>query len=791
MLVATGSPANVCGASDAPATQPASVSYPPQHKLDGFRWFAPPRVHSDIAVFRVEAPLAFSPEDPDGRTPLGGAVTVGEGDGSRTGEVAFKVTGIHRKDDKIIPLIGGVAKVDVSKLPDGAYPVTLTLRGGPGQPAPKAPAPKTIRIIHQRFAAVAEPHREELGTWLEDDGMQRLIWGKLPTWTNLDRALDQPEDPYAGLSGFMVRAYRNEQLGRMQPYTLYVPEAIAAAADRSPSPREESGEGALPTGPATQGALPPPAPPGGRGAETDVYPDGVPLMILLHGSGGDYRNLVADHAAGQRFDEHPMLIANAGAFYHQEFRHLALNDVLGVLEDVSSKYRVDPRRVYLQGISLGGRGVLELAALMPDRFAAVSAQGVYGLQRRAMDPLTVARLDPVAGSLLARQDIRTWLPNLGSTGVEVVYGHRDEATPPVHGLAAIGVLKDLGYEPVGRPLDTGHNMTLPDYDWADTRAWMLEHRKPAAGGVEEVRLRVANLRFNRHAWVEVLALHDYAGVGEVHAAVVEDDERVRVRVRTTNVAAVRLDPPRGPVFVNGDKVADGGGAVTVTIDTDGAATAAGGAATQADGPRKRPGLSGPLWDAWSSPVLYVFPRTPRRGDGDTANNRLYETAAASAEIDAAFGPSRLPIASADRVGNRRATHNLVIVTSGDAPNPLLAEALEADPARLGPPHDWLPADLDADIAARAGLRVFLRPSPWAADRYVVIVENNTGFPVSLHQLGWWDAGLRGDWVLARSVPDERRGRPRLEVLATGVYGGDWRPGRWTREPVSGGGIFGR
>ena len=133
----------------------------------------------------------------------------------------------------------------------------------------------------------------------------------------------------------------------------------------------------------------------------------APLMILLHGSGGDYRNIIADEAAGQRFETHPMLIANAGAFLYQEFRHLALNDVRGVLEDMKKKYNVDEDRVYLQGISLGGRGSLETAALLPDTFAAISPQGVYGISPRWNDPPSIARLDAVALSLSCKADIRT------------------------------------------------------------------------------------------------------------------------------------------------------------------------------------------------------------------------------------------------------------------------------------------------------------------------------------------------------------------------------------------------
>src|SRR6185437_1098771 len=44
---------------------------------------------------------------------------------------------------------------------------------------------------------------------------------------------------------------------------------------------------------------------------------------------------------------------------------------LEALDEVLRDYKVDPKRVVLTGLSMGGRGSWEMAAAHPDRFAAV------------------------------------------------------------------------------------------------------------------------------------------------------------------------------------------------------------------------------------------------------------------------------------------------------------------------------------------------------------------------------------------------------------------------------------
>ncbi len=53
--------------------------------------------------------------------------------------------------------------------------------------------------------------------------------------------------------------------------------------------------------------------------------------------------------------------------------------LIALLDDICSRYNVDPRRIYLAGYSMGGNGVWYLAYKDPDRFAAIAPMSGYGI----------------------------------------------------------------------------------------------------------------------------------------------------------------------------------------------------------------------------------------------------------------------------------------------------------------------------------------------------------------------------------------------------------------------------
>lgn len=59
---------------------------------------------------------------------------------------------------------------------------------------------------------------------------------------------------------------------------------------------------------------------------------------------------------------------------------MMVDDLTVLLDDIMARYRIDPQRVYLTGLSMGGFGTWALACAHPERFAAIApiCGGIYG-----------------------------------------------------------------------------------------------------------------------------------------------------------------------------------------------------------------------------------------------------------------------------------------------------------------------------------------------------------------------------------------------------------------------------
>ncbi len=117
--------------------------------------------------------------------------------------------------------------------------------------------------------------------------------------------------------------------------------------------------------------------PEGYSADTDRT---WPLIFFLHGSRDeDYDSafvlsfgLPAVLLAGEQPADFPFVVISPQAFPGETWWSPGMIPALGaLLDEVSATYRVDPDRVYLTGLSMGGYGSWWLATAYPDRFAAM------------------------------------------------------------------------------------------------------------------------------------------------------------------------------------------------------------------------------------------------------------------------------------------------------------------------------------------------------------------------------------------------------------------------------------
>ncbi len=104
-----------------------------------------------------------------------------------------------------------------------------------------------------------------------------------------------------------------------------------------------------------------------------------PMILFLHGAGerGSDINIVKKTGLPERISKErkdfPFIIVSPQCpkddWWTSEFNILGLN---ALVDEISDTYRVDKKRIYLTGLSMGGFGSWELAAKYPTKFAAVA-----------------------------------------------------------------------------------------------------------------------------------------------------------------------------------------------------------------------------------------------------------------------------------------------------------------------------------------------------------------------------------------------------------------------------------
>jgi predicted peptidase len=135
--------------------------------------------------------------------------------------------------------------------------------------------------------------------------------------------------------------------GAVLPYRLFSPDAAGIRADRA----------------------------GGQ-----VRGKTYPLVVFLHGAGERGTNNVAQLVANEgamafarpdRQASDPSFVLAPQASFGQLWTTPAVKSaLLELIEDAIDQYAIDPDRVYLTGLSLGGNGTFDLLSTRPDLFAA-------------------------------------------------------------------------------------------------------------------------------------------------------------------------------------------------------------------------------------------------------------------------------------------------------------------------------------------------------------------------------------------------------------------------------------
>lgn len=183
--------------------------------------------------------------------------------------------------------------------------------------------------------------------------------------------------------------------------------------------------------------------------------DKWPLVMFLHGGGerGDDLNLVKEHGPPylvSKGKDFPFILVSPQVPMGKNFEPFEL---VALLDDLEKKYKVDPDRLYVTGLSMGGSGAWRLAAYAPNRLAAIVPLCSGG--------------EP------------GWTRNIGHLPVWAFHGAKDES-PVERAQALIDAHKRNGGDPKFTIYpDLGHDVWTVTYENQEVYDWMLaQKRKP-------------------------------------------------------------------------------------------------------------------------------------------------------------------------------------------------------------------------------------------------------------------------------------------------------------------------
>jgi poly(3-hydroxybutyrate) depolymerase len=307
--------------------------------------------------------------------------------------------------------------------------------GGAATLAREVSLPSIERLVEdadQRRAKITNPERD-LG----------FVRKNLATARAYAERLGAGDDPYKTATGMIVKAYRADWDGTLQPYALYVPPGYKP----------------------------------GR-------PGGWPLVVTLHGAFSDHRHNLRrtfglDNRPGETDaeasrnelplpDVPALVVSPLGRGELMSYDGLGGEDVMRVIADVRRAYDVDPARITLTGLSMGGGATWQIGLRHPELFAALAPVCAFADFARLVQPGDRPLYDLDA---LERLSPRAIADRAARMQVFIFHGAKDPIVPVNDARQMVDRFRSLGF------LDK--NVHYTEYPGVGHEAWKGAYKDAA------------------------------------------------------------------------------------------------------------------------------------------------------------------------------------------------------------------------------------------------------------------------------------------------------------------------
>lgn len=548
--------------------------------------------------------------------------------------------------------------------------------------------PRAVEMALE-FNQFYQPRELETAAELLDEAMRRIeVAREHPVWSRVV-GIDDGEDQQ-----LIVGGYRSKIDSSFQPYALVVPPGFSHGDSR---PRR--------------------------------------LDLWFHGRGetlSEVKFLSTGKASAGQYTPADTFVLHPYGRYSNAFKFAGEVDVLEALDYLSGRLPVDASRVSARGFSMGGAACWQFATHYADRFFAANPGAGFSETPEFLKSFQgedLAATPEYQRTLWRLYDCPHWARNLVHCPTVAYSGEIDKQKQAAdvmqqsladHGIELVHVIGP----------QTAHKIH------ADSKVEIERRMDAIADSVTPdlplvIDLTTQTLRYNRMHWVVVQGLQQHWQTARVVAKIATNDQPANIIVSTTNVDRLRFEFDAGQwpggmpdqptlrideTIVKGPPVrSDRSWSLEVVLDGDQWTAAP----EDEAGLRKKPGLQGPIDDAFMDSFLFVLPGSQ---SGDSAFQKWAVEEAQHAQLHwrKHFRGDVQRVTDRQLTKQQIATHNLILF--GD-PESNSAIARLAD----GLPVKWT-ADqiqLGKQVYSRSGHAVaMIYPNPLNPDRYIVL---NSGF----------------------------------------------------------------